>query len=143
MLTFSRTTRVFLATEPTDMRKGFDGLFALVENVIREDPFSGHSFVFRNQRRDRLKVLWWDRDGLAIFYKRLERGTYQFPTDAVVQKSNGSVSHPDLTKRYEIRADELALLLLLLEGIDLRSVKRRPRYERPKAAQTKAPVSSL
>ena len=140
MLTLSRTTRVFLSTEPTDMRKGFDGLFALVENVIREDPFSGHLFVFRNHRRDRLKVLWWDRDGLAIFYKRLERGTYQFPTDAVVQKSRGSVRPPDLTKRYEIRADELALLL---EGIDLRSVKRRPRYERPLTAQTKAPVSSL
>jgi hypothetical protein len=54
------------------MRKGFDGLFALVENVIREDPFSGHLFVFRNHRRDRLKVLWWDRDGLAIFYKKHE-----------------------------------------------------------------------
>ena len=71
MLSISRTTRVFLATAPTDMRKGFDGLFALVENVIREDPFSGHLFVFRNRRRDRLKVLWWDNDGLAIFYKRL------------------------------------------------------------------------
>jgi transposase len=123
MRPLSRTTRVFLATEPTDMRKGFDGLFALVENVIREDPFSGHLFVFRNQRRDRLKVLWWDRDGLAIFYKRLERGTYPFPTDAVVQKSNSSADHPDLTKRYEIRADELALLL---EGIDLRSVSVVP-----------------
>ena len=67
MLNLSRTTRVFLATEPTDMRKGFDGLFALVENVIHEDPFSGHLFVFRNARRDRLKLLWWDRDGLAIF----------------------------------------------------------------------------
>ena len=82
MLSFSRTTRVFLATQPTDMRKGFDGLFALVENVIQEDPFSGHLFVFRNARRDRLKLLWWDRDGLAIFYKRLEKGSYQFPTDA-------------------------------------------------------------
>lgn len=72
MLNLSRTTRVFLATGPVDMRKGFDGLFALVENVIREDPFSGHLFVFRNQRRDRLKILWWDRDGPAIFYKKLE-----------------------------------------------------------------------
>ena len=84
MLSLSSTTRVFLATEPTDMRKGFDGLFALVENVIREDPFSGHLFVFRNRRRNRLKVLWWDRDGLAIFYKRLESGSYQFPMDASV-----------------------------------------------------------
>jgi transposase len=90
MLSISRTTRVFLATEPTDMRKGFDGLFAIVESVIAEDPFSGHLFVFRNRRRDRLKVLWWDRDGLAIFYKRLECGSCQFPTDAIVRRSNDS-----------------------------------------------------
>lgn len=135
MLTISRTTRVFLATCPTDMRKGFDGLFALVENVIREDPFSGHLFVFRNQRRDRLKVLWWDRDGLAIFYKRLERGGYEFPTDRPMKATpSGNDS------RCEIRADELALLL---EGIDLGSVKRRPRYERPATAPAKAPASSL
>jgi transposase len=135
MLTISRTTRVFLATRPTDMRKGFDGLFALVENVIREDPFSGHLFVFRNQRRNRLKVLWWDRDGLAIFYKRLERGGYEFPTD---RPTKGASSGND--SRCEIRADELALLL---EGIDLESVKRRPRYERPTTAAAKTPASSL
>src|SRR5277367_865849 len=99
MLNFSRTTRVFLATEPTDMRKGFDGLFALVENVIREDPFSGHLFVFRNQRRDRLKVLWWDRDGLAIFYKRLERGSYAWP-----------VALAD-TRQIEMTAADLQLIL--------------------------------
>ena len=128
MLSLSRATRVFLATEPTDMRKGFDGLFALVESVINEDPFSGHLFVFRNQRRDRLKVLWWDRDGLAIFYKRLEKGSYQFPTDAAVKTPRSSMSLDDRRARCEIRADELALLL---EGIDLGSVKRRPRYQRP------------
>lgn len=138
MLSISRTTRVFLATAPTDMRKGFDGLFSIVESVIQEDPFSGHLFVFRNQRRDRLKVLWWDRDGLALFYKRLERGSYQFPTDANVQKSNGSKSQQ--APRCEIRADELALLL---EGIDLGSVKRRARYERPLTKDAKAPASSL
>lgn len=134
MLTISRTTRVFLATQPTDMRKGFDGLFALVENVIREDPYAGHLFVFRNQRRDRLKVLWWDRDGLAIFYKRLERGGYEFPTDRPTKRTSDNAS------RCEIRADELALLL---EGIDLESVKRRPRYERPTTAPAKTSASSL
>lgn len=133
MLNLSRTTRVFLATAPTDMRKGFDGLFALVEKVIREDPFSGHLFVFRNHRRDRLKVLWWDRDGLAIFYKRLERGSYEFPTDRG-QKGTG-----DELPRLEIRADELALLL---EGIDLGSVQRRPRYERS-TAPVKGTTSSV
>jgi len=140
MLNFSRTTRVFLATEPTDMRKGFDGLFALVEKVIQEDPFSGHLFVFRNHRRDRLKVLWWDRDGLAIFYKRLERGSYQFPTDGVTAASKGVVGHENHTRRCEIRADELALLL---EGIDLGSVKRRPRYERLTNGEVKTSSSSL
>ena len=128
MLSIPRTTRVFLATEPTDMRKGFDGLFALVENVIREDPFSGHLFVFRNRKRDRLKVLWWDTDGLAIFYKRLERGNYQFPTDSVASKS-------DTTSRCEIRSDELSLLLA---GIDLGSVKRRRRYQRQVSDQPAA-----
>ena len=129
MLSIPRTTRVFLATSPTDMRKGFDGLFALVENVIREDPFSGHLFVFRNRKRDRLKVLWWDTDGLAIFYKRLERGNYQFPTDSEVSKSGPTSS------RCEIRSDELSLLLA---GIDLGSVKRRPRYQRPASNEQSA-----
>lgn len=140
MLNISRTTRVFLATEPTDMRKGFDGLFAIVESVISEDPFSGHLFVFRNRRRDRLKVLWWDRDGLAIFYKRLERGSYQFPTDAIVRRSIDSPGDPSNSQRCEIRADELALLL---EGIDLASVKRRRRYQRPVTAEANASVSSI
>ena len=134
MLSIPRAARVFLATGHTDMRKGFDGLFALVENVIREDPFSGNLFVFRNRRRDRLKVLWWDRDGLAIFYKRLESGSYQFPLDAGVKASvvKSAVSNTEGTAaaRCEIQSDELALLL---EGIDLGSVKRRQRYQRPVA----------
>lgn len=131
---------MFLATEPTDMRKGFDGLFALVENVIKEEPFSGHLFVFRNHRRDRLKALWWDRDGWAVFYKRLERGCYQFPTDVTARKANDSASEQDNARSCEIRADELALLL---EGIDLGSVKRRVRYQRPATTQVKIPTSSL
>lgn len=125
MLSIPRAARVFLATAPTDMRKGFDGLFALVEHVIREDPFSGHLFVFRNRRRDRLKVLWWDRDGLAIFHKRLEQGRYQFPGDAT-RASDTCDGVP--TGRVEIRSNELTLLL---EGIDLESVRRRKRYQRP------------
>jgi len=140
MLSIPRTTRVFLATDPTDMRKGFDGLFAIVESVITEDPFSGHLFVFRNRRRDRLKVLWWDRDGLAIFYKRLECGSYQFPTDTIVRTSNESMSDTADSQRCEIRADELAMLL---EGIDLASVKRRKRYQRPVTAVANASASSI
>ncbi len=73
------------------------GLHQAPVNVIREDPFSGHLFVFRNRRRDRLKVLWWDRDGLAIFYKRLESGSYQFPMDASVKVSVVKKSPPQLS----------------------------------------------
>ncbi len=84
--------------------------------------------MFRNRKRDRLKILWWDRDGLAIFHKRLERGRYRFPTDATVRKTDASVGN---SQRCEIRSDELALLL---EGIDLASVKRRTRYQRPEVS---------
>jgi transposase len=87
----------------------------MAESVIREDPFSGSLFVFRNRRRDRLKVLYWDRDGYAIWYKRLEEGTYQFPEIAEGEE------------RLEIAASDL---LVLLEGIDLRKVKRLKRYQR-------------
>ncbi len=120
MLSFPAQTRIFLAVEPIDFRKGFDGLFALVESVIEQDPFSGHLFVFRNRRRDRLKILWWDRDGLAIWYKRLERGSFQYPTDLL----------QDAPARCEVRYDEFAMLLA---GVDLNSVRRRPRYERQSA----------
>ena len=74
MLTLASATRVFVATQPTDMRRGFDGLFATVRDFLQEDPMSGHLFAFRNRVGDRLKILWWDQDGLAIYYKRLEVG---------------------------------------------------------------------
>ena len=69
--------RVFLCTKPTDMRKGFDGLQGMVREFLGQDPLSGHLFLFLNRRRDRIKLLWWDRDGLVIWYKRLEAGTFQ------------------------------------------------------------------
>ena len=107
MLSISRTTRVFLAIEPTDLRKGFDGLFALVENVIREDPFSGHLFVFRGRRGDLIKVIWWDGQGACLFSKRLEKGRFVWPS-----ATNGKLS---LTP---------AQLAMLLEGIDWRMPQR-------------------
>ena len=119
MLSLAPNTRIFLATEPTDMRKGFDGLFSLVETVIEQDPFAGHLFLFRNRNRDRVKILYWDRDGLAQWYKRLEKGSFQFPSDG---KESGNPP-----RSCEIRADELAMLL---GGIDLSQVKRRKRFER-------------
>jgi transposase len=97
------------------MRKSFDGLQVLVQQVFQLDPLEGHLFLFVNRRRDRVKILWWDRDGLALFYKRLEAGTYQLPV--VAADAQG----------VEIDATQLALLL---GGIDLRSARRRKRYSR-------------
>jgi transposase len=71
--------RIWVATEPLDMRRGFDRLAEHVRVILAQDPMSGHLFVFRNRSAERVKILWWDRDGYAIFYKRLERGTFQFP----------------------------------------------------------------
>ena len=117
------STRVFLCTKPADMRRSFDGLCGMAEQLVKQDPLAGHLFVFRNRNRDRLKILYWDRDGLAIWYKRLEKGTFQFPTD-------GKRNNPDTdSTSAEISTDDLSLLL---NGIDLRSVERRSRYQRPK-----------
>lgn len=96
-------TRVWLACGVTDMRKGFDGLAALVQLKLAEDPFSGHLFVFRGRRGDRLKILWWDGDGLCLFAKRLERGRFVWP-----QAADGAVHVTH------------AQLAMLLEGIDWR-----------------------
>jgi transposase len=116
MLTLPPSTRVFVATRPADMRRSFDGLAALVRDFLGDDPLSGHLFVFRNRVGDRLKILWWDRDGLAIFYKRLEEGTFTFP-------AVGSE-----TARLEL---SVADLQLVLQGIDPAKVERSKRYRRP------------
>ena len=108
--------RVYLCTSPTDMRKGFDTLAVLVRDGLGYDPMSGHLFLFVGRRRDRLKILYWDRDGYALWYKRLEKGTFRMP-----------VAKPDAAS-IELKASELAMLL---EGIDLRSIKRRARFQRP------------
>ena len=71
--------RVWLATAPLDMRRGFDRLAEHVRTILAQDPLSGHLFVFRNKAGQRVKILWWDKDGYCIYYKRLERGTFQFP----------------------------------------------------------------
>jgi transposase len=120
MIQLLSAVRVFVCTQPTDMRKGFDGLSGLAEHVLRQDPLSGHLFVFRNRARNRLKVLYWDQDGLAIWYKRLERGTFQLPSDLLPADARPIGA--------EISAGELSLLL---GGIELASVRRRKRYRRP------------
>ena len=80
MLTLTPNLRIYLHTHPTDMRKSFDGLCALVRGVLQGDPTDGSLFLFINRRRDRIKMLWWDHDGLALFYKRLEAGTFEMLT---------------------------------------------------------------
>ncbi len=79
MLSFPAAIKVYLRTVPCDMRRSFDGLSMMAEPLIRCNPFSGHLLVFCNRRSDRVKILYWDRDGWAIWYKRLEEGTFQFP----------------------------------------------------------------
>ncbi len=108
--------RVYLCTSTTDMRKGFDTLAALVRDGLGYDPLSGHLFLFVGRRRDRVKLLYWDRDGFALWYKRLEKGTFRL-----------LVAEPDAAS-IELKASELAMLL---DGIDLRSVKHRKRFQRP------------
>jgi transposase len=116
MLTLAATTRVFFSIQPVDMRKSFDGLFGLASAFLGQDPLSGHFFVFRNRSGDRLKVLYWDRDGLAIWYKRLEKGTFRMPATSAEGNS------------VEIDACDWALIL---QGIDLNSARRLPRYSLP------------
>ena len=81
MIGLPPSLKIHVCVAPTDMRKSFNGLCGLAEYVLKQDPLSGHLFVFRNRIRDRLKVMVWDGDGLAIWYKRLEKGTFQLPTD--------------------------------------------------------------
>lgn len=116
MLSFAGSVRVFLAIEPCDMRKGFDGLHALVVERLGESATSGALFVFTNRRRNRLKILFWDRSGLWVCTKRLEEGTFAWPAPP------------------ESGATKLSLtpeaLALLADGVDLRGARLRPWYQR-------------
>jgi len=105
--------RIYLCTAPTDMRKGFDSLAALVRESLGHDPLSGHLFLFVGRERDRLKLLYWDSDGFAVWYKRIEEGKFRLP-------ATNTTSHS-----VELKASELAMLLA---GIDLTSIKRRRRF---------------
>lgn len=107
MIGLPSKTKIWLIAGHTDMRKGFDGLSAVVQYQLTQDPFSGHLFVFRGRRGDRVKVLWWDGQGLCLFYKRIEQGKFIWP-----QAKNGTVHLSS------------AQLSMLLEGIDWRMPKR-------------------
>jgi transposase len=111
----AQAARIWLSSEATDMRCGFDRLAERVRAVIGQDPVSGHLFVFRSRRGDRLKILVWDRDGFLLWYKRLEAGVFKLP-----RAKEGARS-------VELRASELAMVL---DGIDVSKLKRVPRYTR-------------
>ena len=117
MLSLPPSVRVFVARGATDMRKSFDTLAALVIEVVDEDPMSGHLFLFVNRRRNRAKILWWDRSGYCLLAKRLEHGLFR-----VFDRSGGKAG------AFEVSAGDLALIL---EGIDLRGARRRPFYHDP------------
>jgi len=113
MLSFSRQQNYYFYPHPTDMRKQFDGLSGLVNAHFEQDIFAGDVFIFINRRRDRIKLLMWDSSGFAMYYKRLERGTFEWPGGA---KTAESWSWSDL--------------IMLLEGIELKSIKKRKTYRR-------------
>lgn len=102
MIGAQRDAQVWIATTPVDMRKSFDGLAEVVRSFLGHDPLSGSLFVFRNKNSQRLKILWWDRGGLTIYYRRLERGTFRFPSD----------------KQSAVAVDS-AQLLRLLDGLEV------------------------
>ena len=117
----SGAVRILVCTKPADMRKRFDGLSGMVQEFLEQDPLSGHLFLFFNKRRDRAKILLWDRDGFLLVYKRLEAGTFQSldstsRTEQLSGKAGLELSVTDLT--------------LILSGIDLATARRRKRYSR-------------
>ena len=116
MLSLPSRTKMYLCMNPVDMRKSFDGLFGIVREEFQQDQLSGHLFLFINKRRDRMKAIFWDDGGFVSWYKRLEVGTWQLP---------GSTS-----TTLELEAHELAMIL---RGIDLKSARRRARYQQPVA----------
>ena len=123
MLSIFSQVRIFLARDPVDMRKSFNGLIGLTESVLQEDPLSGHLFVFINRRRDRIKLLYWGGTGFCIWYQQLERGSYQLPDATTANERTG----------IEISASQLSLIL---DGIDLSSIRQRPRYQMPADRRT-------
>lgn len=108
MLMLSPAVKIFVCAQPADMRRSFDKLAEMTRSLLAQDPFSGHLFIFFNRPRDRVKILFWDRSGFCLYYKRLEEGCF----------------HP-LENRREISAAELTLIL---EGIELADAKRQKRF---------------
>ena len=121
MLTLPSSVRIYVAAEPVDLRRGFDGLAVATRSIIGASPLSGHLFCYLNRRRNRIKILVWDRTGYLLLYKKLERGTFELPTQPAVGRRHVEV--------------DSGVLGLMLEGLDLRGARRRTRwYRRPNQA---------
>ncbi len=125
MLSLSPTIRILVHTCPTDMRKQFNGLHAIVTHALGQDVMTGDYFVFFNRRQQRCKILYWDRDGLVVWAKRLERGRFQIPVSR-----DGALT-------VEIDGTTLAMIL---GGVDLQSVQRRKRYHYQSPQRMDSPV---
>ena len=119
MIALPPQIRVFLYRLPTDMRKSFNGLVALTESALKQDPLSGSFFVFVNRRRDRIKILYWGQTGFCIWYQQLQKGTYQLPAADALEE----------LETIEVTRSQLSLIL---DGIDLSSARQRMRFQLPK-----------
>jgi transposase len=128
MLSLPPSVKIYIASEPVDMRKGFDGLMRIVQQEWSEDPYSGHIFCFLGRQRDRIKLLVWDRGGFVIFYKRLECGRFRLPAiSAGVQTVR--LDGPELT--------------MLLEGIDVSKVRPPKRWCPPARVPSHSTIDSV
>lgn len=116
MIALPPQIRVFLYRLPTDMRKSFNGLVALTESALKQDPLSGSLFVFVNRRRDRIKILYWGQTGFCIWYQQLQKGTYQLPGQDSLEEQ----------ETIEVTRSQLSLIL---DGIDLSSARQRTRFQ--------------
>lgn len=119
MIALPPQVRVFLYRLPTDMRKSFHGLVALVESAVKQDPLSGSLFVFLNRQRDRIKILYWGQTGFCIWYQQLQKGTYQLPDEKSLEEQ----------QTIEVTRSQLSLIL---DGIDLSSARQRMRFQLPR-----------
>ena len=119
MIALPPQVRVFEYRLPTDMRKSFHGLVALVESTVKHNPFSGSLFVFFNRQRDRIKILYWGQTGFCIWYQQLQKGTYQLPDEKSLEAQ----------QTIEVTRSQLSLML---DGIDLASVRQRVRFQLPR-----------
>jgi transposase len=124
VLSLPPSVRIFLATQPVDGRKGFDSLAAIIRSVFEHDVFAGFLYVFFSKRFDRVRIVYWDRSGFAMWTKRLERGRFQAP-----RSEDG---------RLSAKALDATDLALLLEGVDLETAKRRPRWSPGSKEQARA-----